>query len=562
MSDSRMWLEFYPKGVPADINLDGQESLVALIDKYFKEYKDLPAYACMGKTLSFAEVDAKARDLAAYFQSLGLQVGDRVALMMPNILQYPIALFGALRAGLIVVNTNPLYTEREMLHQFKDAGVKAIIIAENFADKLERILPKTEIKHVVVASIGEMLGTLKGSIVNFVVRHVKKMVPKYKLPQAVTFKKALKVGAGASVDVHYAKADDLALIQYTGGTTGVAKGAMITHRNLIANMLQIVEWLRAADFKEGQEVMLTPLPLYHIFSFTVNCLCMASYGSLSVLVTNPRDLDGLVKTMNSYKFSIMTGVNTLFNAMLNHPKFKDVDFSNFKAAVGGAMAVQRAVAERWQKVTGFPITEGYGLTEASPVVCVNPVGNDGRIGTIGMPIPSTHVRVVSEESGKVLGIGERGELQVKGPQVMKGYYKRPEATENTFSKDGWLKTGDVAILDEGGFFRIVDRIKDMILVSGFNVYPNEVEEVVAGHDKVLEVAAVGVPDAKSGEAVKLFVVRKDDSLTEEELRSYCKENLTGYKKPRHIEFRNELPKTNVGKILRRALRDEAKEPTA
>lgn len=551
----RIWLKNYPKGVPHDIDPSIYRSLNVMIEQNLRKYAANKAYACMGKTLTFGEIDSKAEALAAYLQSQGLKAGDRIALMMPNLLQYPIALFACFRAGFIVVNTNPLYTEREMKHQFKDAGVKAIIIAENFAFNLEQIISETDIKTVVLASVGELLGFPKSTVVNFVVRKIKKLVPVFKLPQAITFSQALSLGKGKAVMRHVSDPEDTIVIQYTGGTTGVAKGAELTNRNLIANMMQVRACM--ADFvSEGKEVMMTPLPMYHIFSFTVNALCMLQIGSMCVLVTNPRDQKALLKDFKSHKITIMTGVNTLFNALNNNPEFQTIDFSKLRIVSGGAMAVQRSVAERWKQITGAPICEGYGMTESSPVATTNPFDGSGRIGTIGLPIPSTLIRICHEEDPlQELPLGERGEIQIFGPQVMKGYYNRPDETAKTITSDGWLRTGDIGIMDEDGFIRIVDRLKDMILVSGFNVYPNEIEEVVAAHPKVLEAAAVGIPDANSGEAVKLFVVKKDESLTEEELRLYCRENLTGYKNPKRIEFKTELPKTNVGKVLRRALRD-------
>ena len=564
MSDAtRIWLKNYPAGIPHDIDLDGYECLVDLVGHYMQKYAHRPAYESMGKVLTFAEVDQQSRAFAAFLQAKGLKPGDKIALMMPNILQYPIALFGALRAGLIVVNTNPLYTAREMEHQFNDSGAQAIVIAENFAHELEKVIAKTPIKLVITASIGEMLG-LKGYLVNFVVRRIKKMVPAYNLPNAIPFKTALSQGKAENATLVKSKLDDTVCIQYTGGTTGVAKGAELTNKNLLSNMFQVRAWIAGANIKEGQEVMLTPLPLYHIFSFTVNCLCMASFGALSVLVTNPRDIPALVQTIAKMKPTMMTGVNTLFNALLNNEDFRKLSFGGLKVAVGGAMAVQKAVAERWKEVTGITLTEGYGMTESSPVLSVNPLNETGRVGTIGLPIPSTYIRIVNDE-GQVLEINpetgetEAGEIQAFGPQVMKGYYKRPDETAKTITKDGWLCTGDVGILNSDGFIRIVDRKKDMILVSGFNVYPNEVEDVIAMHPKVLEVAVVGVPDSHSGELVKAFVVKKDPTLTVDEVKAHCETNLTGYKRPKQVEFRDELPKTNVGKILRRALRDEVKK---
>ena len=553
MSDQRPWLTNYPSGIPANINPDEYTTLVDMFNDTFKKYKSRTAFSCMGKELSFAQMDKKSRNFGAYLHSRGLQPGDRIALMMPNLLQYPIALFGALRAGLIVVNTNPLYTPREMRHQFTDSDVKAVVIAENFAANLQKILGDTNIQTVITTSIGEMLGFPKKLIVNFVVRKIKKMVPPYSIPNTVSFSDALKQGKRFSLQEYKGEADDVILHQYTGGTTGVAKGAMLTNRNLVANMLQIRAWMMPF-LKEGEEVALNPLPLYHIFAFSVNCLALMSFGTTNVLVTNARDLDSVIKAMKDYPISLMTGVNTLFNALVNHKDFSSVDFSHLKVTVGGGMAVQRSVAEAWQKATGCPLSEGYGMTESSPVVSVNPLDDTGRIGTIGLPVPSTDVRV-ADRQGNILAYNQPGELQVKGPQVMKGYYNRPEDTKKTVV-DGWLCTGDVATIDEEGFMRIVDRKKDMILVSGFNVYPNEVEEVAAAHPKVLECAAVGVADEKSGETVKLFVVPRDKSLKKEELIEYCRGELTGYKVPKQIVFRKELPKTNVGKILRRELRED------
>lgn len=522
-----------------------------MFDETFSKYKSKPAFSCMGKSISFEELDKKSKAFAAYLHSRGLEQGDRIALMMPNLLQYPIALFGALRAGLVVVNTNPLYTPREMRHQFTDSGVKAIVICENFAANLQQVLPDTQIKTVIVTSIGELLGTLKGAIVNFVVRNVKKMVPKFDIPNTVTFRKALSEGNKFTIKPISSNPEDTILLQYTGGTTGVAKGAMLTNRNLVANMLQIRS-LMMPYLKDGEEVALSPLPMYHIFAFTVNCLALMGIGSHTVLITNARDLPSVMDGFKKYPITLMTGVNTLFNALLNHKDFAGLDFSSLKVTVGGGMAVQRAVAEKWRKVTGCHLSEGYGMTESSPLLSVNPIDGSGKLGTIGLPAPSTDMRIVDEE-GNPLPVGETGEIQAKGPQIMKGYYNRPEDTAKTI-KDGWLSTGDIGIMHEDGYFQIVDRKKDMILVSGFNVYPNEVEDVIAMHPKVLEAAAVGVNDEKSGEVVKVFIVRKDKSLTAAEIIEHCKENLTGYKVPRHVEFRDELPKTNVGKILRRELR--------
>ncbi len=550
------WLQIYPAGVPANIDPSQYPLLIDMINESLEKYADQTAFIFMGKSMTFGEVDRLSTQFAAYLQSRGLEPGDRVALMMPNMLQYPIALFGCLRAGLILVNTNPLYTPREMKHQFIDSGAKAIIIAENFAANLQTIIAETEIKTVILTSVGEMLG-LKGLIVNFVVRNIRKMVPKYSLPNTVRFKEALRQGRKFTVKPFQAGPDDTIVLQYTGGTTGVSKGAMLTNRNLIANMMQIRAWLHPVLDANGV-VALCPLPLYHIFAFTVNCLAFMSVGGRNILIVNARDIPGLIKEWRTHRPNIVTGVNTLFNALLNNPDFASLDFSNLKAAVGGGMAVQRAVAERWQKVTGCALTEGYGMTESSPVLTVNPVDSSMRLGTIGMPVPSTNLRI-ADEKGNLLppGAENPGEIQAFGPQIMKGYWQRPDATEEVL-KDGWLSTGDIGFMHPDGFFQIVDRKKDMILVSGFNVYPNEVEDVLAMHPKVLESAALGVPDEKSGEVVKVFIVKRDPSLTVEEVIAHCRENMTGYKVPKQVEFRTELPKTNVGKILRRALREDAK----
>ncbi|MFM9951611.1 MAG: AMP-binding protein [Saprospiraceae bacterium] len=551
-AEQRPWLKNYPKGVPANIDADAYPNLVSMLQESFSKYSEKPAFSCMGKTITFSQLDRLSAQFGAYLLSRGLEPGDRVALMMPNLLQYPIALFGALRAGLIVVNTNPLYTPREMLHQFNDSGAKAIVIVENFAANLQKILPETQIKTIIVTSIGELLGFPKGAIVNLVVRKIKKMVPAFNISNTASFSEALAQGKKFTLPPVSGGPDDTILLQYTGGTTGVSKGAMLTNRNLISNMLQMRAWA-APLLKEGQEIMLCPLPLYHIFAFTVNCLFGISMGGLNVLVTNARDIPSIIKAMKDFPISVVTGLNTLFNAMLNNKDFAALDFKPLRITLGGGMAVQRPVAERWQQVTGCFLAEGFGMTESSPVATANPFDGTGRLGTIGIPIPSTDLRIVSEE-GKVLAFGEIGEIQVKGPQVMKGYYNRPDATAETIV-DGWLCTGDIGIMEDDGFVRIVDRKKDMILVSGFNVYPNEIEEVVVSHPKVLEAAAVGVVDEKSGEVVKIFVVKKDASLSESELLAFCKENMTAYKVPKHIEFRKDLPKTNVGKILRRELRD-------
>lgn len=553
MMMEKPWLQIYPNGVPANIDADSYPCLLDMLDEAFKKYRDLPAFVFMGKTLTFGQVDDMSRSFGAYLHSRGLEPGDRIALMMPNTLQYPIAMFGALRAGLILVNTNPLYTPREMRHQFADSGAKAIIIAENFAFNLQQIIAETQIKTVILTSVGEMLG-LKGVIVNFVVRKVKKMVPKFQLENTVSFKHALDQGKRFTLKPFKGGPDDTIVLQYTGGTTGVSKGAMLTNRNLVANMMQIRAWLSPV-LQEREVVALCPLPLYHIFAFTVNCLAFMSVGGRNILIVNARDIPALVKEWQTHKPNIVTGVNTLFNALLNYGPFNALDFSSLKASVGGGMAVQRAVAERWQQVTGCRLTEGYGMTESSPVATVNPVDEKMRLGTIGMPIPSTALRIV-DDKGNPLPPGPEnvGEIQIAGPQVMKGYWQRPEASAEVL-KDGWLCTGDMGFMHPDGFFQIVDRKKDMILVSGFNVYPNEVEDVLAMHPQILESAALGVPDEKSGEVVKVFIVKKDNALTTEEVIAHCRENLTGYKVPKYVEFRTELPKTNVGKILRRELRD-------
>ncbi len=555
MEDNRPWLNHYSPGVPANINPDEYPSLLALMEASIEKYDKKPAFTNMGKTITYRELGQKARKLAAYLQSRGLEPGDRIALMMPNTLQYPIALLGSLMAGLVVVNTNPLYTPREMKHQFTDSGAKAIIIAENFASNLQKIIHDTNIKTVIRTSIGELLGGLKGPIVNFVIRHIKKMVPSYDLKNSVTFSHALKEGKKFSINSVEETPDRVIVLQYTGGTTGVSKGSMLTNRNLVSNALQI-RAIMNPFLKEGEETAGCPLPLYHIFAFTVNCVAMMSFGSHSILITNARDIPSVIKEFKKYPISMFTGVNTLFNALLNHPDFEKVDFSSLKVTVGGGMAVQRAVAEKWLQVTGCHLNEGFGMTESSPLASVNPIDGTGRLGTVGLPAPSTLMRIVDEE-GKPLPPNEIGEIQVKGPQIMKGYYNRPDETAKTIV-DGWLNTGDIGIMLPDGFFKIVDRKKDMILVSGFNVFPNEIEDVLAAHPKVLEVAAVGVPHEKSGECVKVFIVKKDKSLKEKEVIEYCRENLTGYKVPKHVEFRDELPKTNVGKILRRALREEEK----
>ncbi len=553
MIDQRPWLKNFPGGVPANIDPSQYETLIDMLENALKKYQDNTAFSCMGKSMTYRQLDRQSTSFGAYLQSRGLEPGDKIALMMPNLLQYPVALIGALKAGLVIVNTNPLYTPREMKHQFTDSGIKAVVICENFAANLEKVLLDYQIKTIITTSIGELLGWIKKRVVNFVVRNIRKGVPKYNIPNAVSFSDALSQGKKFNLDRYQGKQEEVAFLQYTGGTTGVSKGAMLTNRNMIANMLQIKAHL-ATLIDEGQGVALCPLPLYHIFALTVNCLAIMDHGGENVLITNPRDLSSLIGTMKSGKINLVVSLNTLCNALLNHKDFESLDFSGLKVTVCGGMAVQRAVAEKWEAVTGCPLTEGYGLTEAAPVVSVNPMDGTGRLGTVGLPVPSTDVRIVDEQ-GNVVGENQEGEIQVKGPQVMKGYYNRPDETAKVITEE-WLRTGDIGKIDADGFLSIVDRKKDMINVSGFNVYPNEIEDVIAAHPKVLEVAAIGVPHKKSTEVVKVFIVKKDKSLSEKELIDYCRENLTGYKVPKEVEFRQELPKSNVGKILRRHLREE------
>ncbi|RUO59528.1 long-chain-fatty-acid--CoA ligase FadD [Pseudidiomarina insulisalsae] len=551
----KIWLKRYPAGVPEEIDPNHFNSLVDIFEKSVASYGERLSYVNMDREMSFNELDAESKKFAAYLQSKGLQKGDAIAVMMPNLLQYPVALFGILRAGLVVVNVNPLYTPRELKHQLSDAKAKGIVILENFAHTLEKVVSDLpELEHIFLTGIGDLLPTAKRWLVNFVVRRIKRMVPNYNLPQAVQFRDAISKGAKASYSRPELSGDDLAFLQYTGGTTGLAKGAMLSHRNMVANLEQVSAFI-APLVNDGEETIITALPLYHIFALTANCLTFMKHGGKNVLITNPRDMPGFVKELAKHPFSIISGVNTLFNGLLNTEGFKDLDFSNLKIALGGGMAVQRSVAEHWERVTKSRLLEGYGLTECSPVVTVNPTDIEHYNGTIGVPLPSTLVRVVDTETSKEVAQGETGELQVKGPQVMVGYLNRPDETDKVMD-DGWFCTGDIGLMDENGFFKIVDRKKDMILVSGFNVYPNEIEDVMVDHPKVLEAAAVGVPHDSSGEAVKVFVVRKDKSLTERELIDFARENMTGYKVPKFVEFRDELPKTNVGKILRRELRDE------
>lgn len=549
----KIWLASYPQDVSAEINPDHYASLVDMLEHVVHRFADQPAFINQGQVMTYRKLEERSRAFAAYLQnSLGLVKGDRIALMMPNLLQYPIALFGALRAGLIIVNVNPLYTPRELEHQLTDCGAKAIVIVSNFAHTLEKVVNNTAIKYVILTRLGDQLSPAKRTLVNFIVKYIKKLVPKYKLPGATSFRRALYEGRRLQYIKPRINASDLAMLQYTGGTTGVAKGAMLTHRNILANVEQ-AKMAYGSLLEEGNEIVITALPLYHIFALTVNFMLFLEMGGCNLLITNPRDIKEMVKEIARYPITAMTGVNTLFNALLNNEDFKELDFSAFRLSVGGGMPVQKSVADEWQKVTGTHLLEGYGLTECSPLVSGNPYQLEAYNGSIGLPVPSTEIRVV-DENGVDVAQGLPGELLVSGPQVMQGYWQRPEATSKVL-KNGWLSTGDIVEVDEKGFIRIVDRKKDMILVSGFNVYPNEIEEVVSMHPKVLEVAAVGVPSASFGEQVKIYVVKKDISLTKEELIKHCRDNLTGYKIPRIIEFREQLPKSNVGKILRRELRD-------
>lgn len=549
----KIWQHHYPEGVPLEIDTHVYNSLQDVFLQSTKRFADLPAYVNLGKSISYAEAERLTGYFAAYLRhEIGLKKGDRIAIMMPNLLQYPIVLFAAFRAGLVVVNTNPLYTDRELKHQLQDSGATAIVILENFAHTLQDVLADTQVKTIITTRIGDMLG-LKGYLVNFVVKYIKKMVAPFSLPNAVSFKEALHKGRNHPFKDEKIEHEDVAFLQYTGGTTGVAKGAMLTHRNMLANLLQAEAWT-ARDLNPGGEVFITALPLYHVFALTANALFACKIGAKNILITNPRDFPAFVKELKAEKFSFITGVNTLFNALLNTPGFDQVDFSGLKITLGGGMAVQKAVADRWQAVTGCVLLEAYGLTETSPAACINPVDLKAYNGMIGLPISSTEVDI-RDLDGKGLGIGEVGELWIRGPQVMKGYWNRPEDTAKTIDANGWLRTGDMGFVNENGYIKLVDRLKDMVLVSGFNVYPNEVEDVLVANPKVLEAGVIGVPDGAAGEAVKAFVVKKDESLTEAELMAWCKEQLTGYKRPKSIVFVKELPKSNVGKILRRELRN-------
>ncbi len=555
----RIWLSHYPEGVPTEIDVTQYNSLVDLLEDSFTRYANDDAYVFMDKRMTYGELDRQSMAMACYLQSLGLKKGDRVAVMMPNVLQYPIAIGGILRAGLIAVNVNPLYTPRELEHQLNDSGSTAIIILENFAATLEQVINKTPIKHTIIANIGEMLGGLKGGLVNFVIRHVKKGVPGYSLSGTTPFKDTLAIGASMTLDKPEITSDDVAVLQYTGGTTGVSKGATLLHKTIIGNLLASEAWMQPAIDKNpisGQMISVCALPLYHVFAFVTCSMLTMRAGGLVVLIPNPRDLDATIKEIRKYKFHLFPAVNTLFNALANRPDFAELDFSQLRISMGGGMAIQEATAKHWLEVTGCPICEGYGLSETSSGVTCNPTNSDRFTGTIGLPLPSVDIKILDDDE-KEVPQGERGEIAIRGPQVMANYWQRPEATDEVMTDDGFFKSGDVGIMDESGYVKIVDRKKDMILVSGFNVYPNEIENVAANHPGVLETAAVGVPDDESGEAVMLFVIKKDDALTEEDLTNFCADNLTGYKKPKYIEFREDLPRTNVGKILRRELRDEA-----
>ncbi|CAG9180377.1 long-chain fatty acid--CoA ligase [Cupriavidus pinatubonensis] len=553
----RFWLKHYPAGVPAEIDASQFRSLAQLLEHSFRTYADRRAFVCMDKAITYGELDRMSAHFAAWLQSRGLRPGARVAIMMPNVLQYPVVLAAVLRAGFVVVNVNPLYTPRELEHQLKDSGAEAIVILENFATTLQQVLARTPVKHVVVASMGDLLGGLKGAIVNFVVRNVKKMVPEWELPNCVRFNAVLGEGRKLTLQPATTGPDDVAFLQYTGGTTGVSKGAVLLHRNVVANVLQSEAWMQPALNKGEpieQVVTITALPLYHIFALTVCCLLGMRNGGMSVLIPNPRDIPGFIKELQKYKFHMFPAVNTLYNALLNNPEIGKVDFSGLRVANGGGMAVQEAVAKQWLAKTGCPIIEGYGLSETSPSATCNPTDSNAFSGTIGLPLPSTEI-AIRDDDRRDVPLGQPGEICIRGPQVMAGYWNRPDETAKVMTPDGFFKTGDIGVMDERGYTKIVDRKKDMILVSGFNVYPNEIEGVAAECPGVLEVAAVGVPDTHSGEVVKLYVVKKDPALTEADVIEFCKERLTGYKRPKYVEFRTELPKTNVGKILRRELRD-------
>jgi len=556
----KIWLKHYPKGVPAEIDVNEYASIRDVFEESVAKYAARPAFSCMGKSITFAELDTLSAAFGAWLQGIGCKQGTRVALMMPNILQYPVCLFGALRAGCTVVNVNPLYTARELEHQLNDSGAEVIVCLENFASVYAQVRAKTKIRQPVITSVGELL-SFKGLAVDFVLRRVKKAVPAYSIPGAIRVSDALAEGRKRPLEKVEIGADDIAFLQYTGGTTGVAKGAMLLHRNIVANLLQARAWVQPFLGKDSRDVIITPLPLYHIFSLTANCLVFMTLGGENVLIPNPRDIPGFVKQMRKYRFTAITGVNTLFNALVNNARFRKLDFSSLRLTLGGGMAVQQAVAEKWKEITGVPLIEAYGLTETSPAATINPLDLPAYNGSIGLPIPSTEV-VLRDDAGHDVALGVPGEICIRGPQVMAGYWHRQDETDKVIDRDGWFATGDIGVMDERGYVRIVDRKKDMILVSGFNVYPNEIEAVVAMHPGVLECAAVGVPDRKSGEAVKVFIVRSDAKVTAEDILAHCRKHLTGYKVPRDVEFRTQLPKSNVGKILRRELRDEAKKQAA
>ena len=549
------WLQSYPPSAPEEIDVNAYNSVVDIFSEATTRFADRPAFHNMGTTMSYSELDVKTQHFASWLQhEAGLVKGDRIAIMMPNLLQYPVVLFGALRAGLVVVNTNPLYTDRELQHQLKDSGAKAIVVVEAFATTVADVIDKTDVETVITTRFGDMLSFPKSILVNFVLKYVKKMVPPFSIPGSHSLKDVLAKGATLPAAEATLTHQDLAFLQYTGGTTGVAKGAMLSHKNMVANILQAYAWIQTTDTVEGEEIVITALPLYHIFALTANGLTYMKLGGMNILITNPRDMPNFVKELQKFKFTAITGVNTLFNGLLNTPGFDKIDFSSLKVTLGGGMAVQKAVADRWKEVTNNALIEAYGLTETSPAACINPMDLDGFNDSIGLPLPSTEGSVRDPDNNEV-PVGESGELCIRGPQVMEGYWQRPDATAETIDSDGWLHTGDVAVMDEKGFFKIVDRLKDMILVSGFNVYPNEIEAVIAMHPGVLEVGAIGVPDEHSGEVVKVVVVKKDPALTEADIIAHCKEEMTGYKRPKIVQFVEELPKTNVGKILRRELRE-------
>ncbi|HEX9182102.1 MAG TPA: long-chain-fatty-acid--CoA ligase [Burkholderiales bacterium] len=553
---NKIWLQHYPQGIPAEVNVAQYRSLKEILEVSCQRFAALPAFTNMGTSITYAELDRLTRQFGAFLQQqLGLAKGARVAIMMPNLLQYPVALFGALRAGMTIVNVNPLYTARELRHQLRDSGAEAIVVLENFAHTLQEILPETAVKHVITTQVGDLLPWLKSLLVNFVVKRVKRMVPEWRISAALDFRAALELGSQQRLQDVPLGPEDIAFLQYTGGTTGIAKGAILTHGNMVANLQQTSAWMSRV-LQEGVETIVTPLPLYHIFSLTANCLTFMKWGANNLLITNPRDIPGFIKELKRTRFTAITGVNTLYNALLNHAGLSEVDASGLKVAVGGGMAVQRSVAQRWKEAMGIALIEGYGLTETSPIVCANPLDAKEFSGAVGLPLPSTDVSIRNDK-GEELGVGDVGEICVRGPQVMKGYWNLPEETAKTMDKDGWLRTGDMGMMDERGYVRITDRKKDLVIVSGFNVYPNEIEDVIAMHPGVLESAVIGVPDERSGEAVKVIVVRKDPALTEKALIEHCRKYLTGYKVPKHVEFRTEpLPKTPIGKVLRRVLRDE------